>query len=168
MSKPKTMNSELSKLFRAIVQAALLAGTLDISAACLQAYLMNGVPPVRVLHFVASGLFGPSAFTSGMQGAAAGLGLHYLIAYAWTVVFFFLYPFVKKALPKISQNLVVMMIVYGGVVWCVMNLLVLPNSNIPQRPLKPLNASIGAGILMLCIGTPLAWCARRYYTDTPQ
>lgn len=162
------MNNELSKLFRAIIQAALLAGTLDIVAACLQAFLMNGVSPVRVLQFVASGLFGPSAFTSGFQGAASGLGLHYLIAYAWTVVFFFLYPLVKKSLPKTAQNLAIMGIVYGGFVWCVMNFLVLPNSNIPQRPFNPVNASIGAGILMLCIGVPLAWCARRYYADTPQ
>jgi hypothetical protein len=161
------MANDLSTLFRAILLAALFSGTLDITAACTQAYFTSGVPPMRVLHFVASGVFGQSAFTSGMQGASAGLGLHYLIAYSWAVLIFFLYPYLLKILPNIARNLALIGIVYGVFVWCVMNLIVLPNSNMPQRPLHLVNASIGAGIIVVCIGIPLVWSARRFYDKHP-
>jgi hypothetical protein len=158
-----TMFTDLSTLFRAILQAAFVAGTLDITAACTQAYLARGTTPVQLLQFVASGVWGQSAFTGGKQSAAAGLGLHYLIAYSWATLFFFIYPFLQKYLQNNVQNLILMAIIYGAFVWGVMNLVILPVSNIPQRPFNPVQAAIGAGILMLCIGLPIVWFARRFY-----
>jgi hypothetical protein len=160
-----TMFTDFSYLFRAIVLAAFIAGTLDITAACMQAYLVRGTTPVQVLQFVASGVWGQNAFTGGLQSVFAGLGLHYLIAYLWATVFFFAYPYVQHYLPKAAQNLVLMAVVYGAFVWSVMTFLVLPMSNISQGPFNPLQASIGAGILMICIGLPIAWCAQRFYAQ---
>jgi hypothetical protein len=159
------MFTDFSNLFRAIVFAAFIAGTLDITAACTHAYLARGTTPAQVLKFVASGIWGQSAFTGGSQSVFAGLGLHYLIAYSWATLFFFAYPFLQKYLPQAAQNLALMAIVYGGFVWSVMTFVILPMSNIPQRPFNPLQASIGAGILMVCIGLPIAWLARRFYAQ---
>ena len=57
----------------------LTAGVLDI----LDAFVMtviNGGTPTRVLHSIASGVLGPSAFEGGAATAALGLFLHFLIA----------------------------------------------------------------------------------------
>lgn len=159
------MNNELSSLFRAIVVAAMIAGTLDICAACLQAYFMGGVVPMRVLQYVASGVFGPEAFRSGMQGALAGLGLHYLIAYSWSVLLFFVYPLFLKISSALAQNLIIMGVLYGIFVWSVMNLVVVPNSAVQTRPFDLLRASIGAVIIIICVGFPLVWRAQRFYAE---
>jgi hypothetical protein len=89
--------------------------------------------------------------------------LHYLIAYSWATLFFFAYPFLQKILPNVAQNLVLMGVVYGVFVWTVMTFVVLPVSNIPQRPFNPLQASIGAAILVVCIGIPVAWRTHQFY-----
>ncbi len=160
-------NYGLSQLFRAILFATMLSGTLDICAACLHAYIQFGFTPVRVLQFVASGIWGQSAYLSGSQGALAGLGVHYMIAYFWSVVFFFCYPYLLRFRPNISQNLVLTGCMYGAIVWLCMTFLILPQTNVVQRPLQALSASIGASILMCCIGMPLTWAARRFFRKNP-
>ena len=71
--------------FQPIFWGGLIAGTLDICAAFLTAWLRAGVTPVRVLHFVASGLIGAAAFNGGARTAILGLALHFLIATGATV-----------------------------------------------------------------------------------
>ena len=41
--------------FASALTAGLVAGTLDITAACIHAYLRNGTTPAQVLKDVASG-----------------------------------------------------------------------------------------------------------------
>ncbi len=77
-----------------IVQAGLLAGTLDISAACIHAYLLRGTTPVQVLRYVASGVWGTDAFQGGTGIALQGLLFHFIIAFGWTVLFFLAYPLI--------------------------------------------------------------------------
>lgn len=71
-----------------IIKAGLLAGTLDISAACVQYYMKTGKNPDYVLKYVASGAFGKDAFTGGIVMSMAGLLFHYLIAFSFTLFFF--------------------------------------------------------------------------------
>ena len=74
--------------FQPIFWGGLIAGTLDISAAFLTAWLRAGVRPVRLLQFVASGLIGAAAFNGGVKTAMLGLALHFLTATVATVVFY--------------------------------------------------------------------------------
>jgi len=74
--------------FQPIFWGGLIAGTLDICAACLTSWLRAGVGPVRVLHSVASGLLGAAAFDGGAKTAVLGLALHFLIATGATVAFY--------------------------------------------------------------------------------
>ena len=149
---------------RAALLTGLLAGTLDITAACTQYVLMAHKSPVNVLHFVASGFFGPAAQAGGAGMALAGLAFHYLIAGTWAVVFYWLYPRLPwlRKLPPVLAGLG-----YGAVVWLVMNRLVVPSSRVPQRPFSLQSAAIGMGILMLCIGLPIALRAARHYGRAP-
>ena len=140
--------------------SGLIAGTLDLTAACIQSYVLRGVSPLRVLRYVAGGLLGPDAFNGGPGTAALGLALHFLIATTWATVYYA----ASRRLPLLVRQAVVCGLLYGIVVWCVMNLIVLPLSALPKGSFTLSGVLIGAGILMVCIGLPIALIVRRYST----
>ena len=105
------------------------------------------------LYFIASGLLGKSAFEGGVGIAALGAALHFVIAYSWTALFFLL----SSRFSFLATYPILTGIVYGGCIWVVMNMVVLPLSQIGLRPFNPTQALINAGILMVCIGIPLAF-----------
>ena len=149
--------STSNQLFRAILFAGLIAGTLDITAAVL----VSGVSLRTVLHYIASGAFGrETAFSGGLLMAIVGLLFHYIIACSWTTLYFLIYP----KMPVLSRSRIISGLAYGMVVWVVMNLVVVPLSAIPPRPFNPTQALIGCVVLMLAIGTPVAFLAHRYYS----
>ena len=142
--------------FSKIITAGLIAGTLDISAACIQYYIRTGKGPENVLKFVASGVFGKDAFTGGLLMSLCGLLFHFLIAFGFTTFFFFIYPRLKF----LSFNIFLTAVLYGVFVWTAMNRVVLPLSNTPALPFTWAGAATAAGILIVCIGLPLAIIAK--------
>lgn len=146
---------------RSILTAWLIAGSLDIITACLFFRIRTGKNPMRVLHFVASGVFDNAALTGGALYAVYGLLLHYLITFLFTVFFFRVYP----KLNFFSINKWITAILYGSFVWAVMNLLILPLSHTPKSPIQPGQAIIAALILICMIGLPLSFIIGKYYAD---
>lgn len=142
-----------------ILLAGFVAGTLDITAACIQYYINTGKGPGNVLRFVARGALGRSATSGGMTTAMWGLLFHYCIAFIWTIFFFWIYSII----PLLAKNKVVTGLVYGLFVWIIMNRVVVPLSAIPPIPFKLKSAAIAAGIIMVCIGLPIALIVGRYY-----
>jgi hypothetical protein len=143
-----------------ILQAGLIAGTLDILSAFILYYVRSGKSNFLVIFkFIASGIFGKAAGEGGTAMILVGLILHYAIAFAFTVLFFWLYP----KMNVLSKNRLVTAIAYGLFVWCVMNLVVVPLSNTVHRPFNVTNAMINMGILIVCIGLPLSFIANAYY-----
>ena len=144
--------------FQPIFWGGLIAGTLDICAAFLYAWLRAGVGPIRVLHAVASGLLGAEAFQGGGKTAVLGLALHFLIATIWTVVFYF----ASRQLLFLVERPVTFGLLYGVVVYLFMNFVVLPLSNVAGRP-SPISARlINMLIIMLFVGLPIALIVRRF------
>lgn len=144
-----------------IIKAGLLTGSLDITAALLQFYLRTGKSPVVVLNFIASGVFGKTAFTSEMGMAFWGLLFHFIIAFIWTMIFFLLYP--KIAL--LSKNKIINGILFGFIIWSVMTRIILPLSNTPKIPFDLIQAVIGILILMLAVGIPNSFLINKYYSQ---
>ena len=141
-----------------IFWGGLIAGTLDICAAFLTAWLRAGVGPVRLLQFVASGLLGPAAAQGGAKTAVVGLALHFLIATIWTVVF---YLASRKWLFLIERP-VMFGLLYGIFVYTFMNFVVLPLSLVARRPITATGTTIGLLTIMFCIGLPIALVMRRF------
>lgn len=137
--------------------AWLMAGTLDLAAAVIQ-MLINDRDPLMMLKFIASGVFGSSALQGGNGYAVLGILFHYVIAGIWTWLFFFFYP----RLRFLQMNVWVTAFLYGLFVWFVMNRLVLPLSNTPPIPFTVRGALISAAVLVVAIGMPLSFMARRY------
>lgn len=141
-----------------IFWGGLIAGTLDICAAFLYAWLRSNVSPIRVLHAVASGLLGAEAFQGGGKTAVLGLALHFLIATVATAVFYV----ASQQLMFLIERPVLFGLLYGVAVYLFMNFVVLPLSNVAQRP-SPVSARlVNMLIIMFCVGLPVALIVRRF------
>jgi hypothetical protein len=144
--------------FQPILWGGLIAGTLDICAAFVTAWLRAGVGPVRVLHSVASGLLGPDSFQGGAKTAVLGLALHFLIATVWTVVFYL----ASRKLLFLIERPITFGLVYGIVVYLFMNFVVLPLPRVTLRPVPLSGRIIGLLIIMFCIGLPISLIVRSF------
>ena len=142
-----------------ILFAGLLTGTLDILAAIIQTYLYGG-KPVKMFQYIASGVFGEDSFTGGVTHALYGLVFHYLIAFVWAILFFLLYPRVNL----LKQNRLLTGVGYGVFIWMIMNLVVLPLSNVPRSLLDIKSAATGMLILIAAVGLPLSYLASRFFS----
>lgn len=134
---------------KVIFLAGIIAGFLDGIAAVVIPGKMNFS---GVFKFVASGLLGKNAFAGGSEIVLYGILIHFTIAIAFAFLYyfsFFKFQFFKK-------NKIIGGLVYGVLVWGIMNLLILPFSNIPQRPFNWTGAVQGILILMVCIGLPIS------------
>jgi len=141
-----------------VLLAWVVAGTLDITAALTYYPLTAGIHRAAILRGIASGVLGSKAFDGGAATAALGLLLHYVIALIWTVVFFL----AARSFDALTRHPIVVGLAYGVVVWAVMNLIVLPLSNVRRGPFNPTQAAIAAVILMVCIGLPIAGIVAKY------
>src|SRR5215469_13492262 len=86
-ASPSPLLARSAQAYRTIAWAGLLAGTLDITAAFVEAGL-EGRTPVRLLQGIAGGLLGVSSFQGGLATAALGAFFHFLIATTAAAVFF--------------------------------------------------------------------------------
>ena len=146
----------IGNLATTVLLTGLLAGTLDILAAI---FLLAGGEAARVFRFIASGAFGKAAFDGGGGMIAWGIFFHYLIAMTWTVLYFLVYPRISL----LRRNKWVSALVYGAVVWAVMNLLVVPQSQIGFRGVNILNWVENLAILIVCIALPISLSAAHFY-----
>lgn len=146
-------------IVKAILFAGLLAGTLDILSAFIHFYIVAGGSPAVVLRYIASAVFGKEAYAGGAGMALAGLLFHYIIAYGWTVLYFLAFPY----LPFLAKNKYVSGVLYGAFVWFCMNRIVVPLTLVKMGPFDVAKSALQMGILMVCIGLPIAILAQRFY-----
>lgn len=153
----ETLSHRSSKALPMILLAGLIAGTMDMTAACVVAYLRAGVTPTRVMRFIASGLLGAPALTGGTPMAVLGTLLHYLIATTWAAVFYA----ASRKIKFLTDYAVPSGLLYGVFVYLIMNFVVLPLSQVARRPVPLSSHIIGCLILLFCIGLPIALIVRR-------
>jgi|SRR5579871_4160834 len=150
---------------RAIATAWLLCGALDITAACVQSWIQAGRTPAYVLRGVASAIWGRAAMDGGVPMAAVGLAMHFTVALTATLVFYAL----SRRLARLrTAPLWLVGPMYGAVVFCAMNYGTLPALSwlrslylhTPPHWPGPMTWP-QLGIHLVCVGTPIAWGARR-------
>ena len=146
-----------SRAPQTILVAGLIAGFLDLTAACVYSWLRAGVSAVRVFHSVASGLLGQAAFTGGAKTAALGVVLHFIIATTWAAVYYF----ASRKLRFLVNQPIPAGLIYGVLVYLFMNFVVLPLSAVAKRPVPITSRIYGCLIIMFCIGLPIALIVRR-------
>jgi hypothetical protein len=148
-----------SQVYRAIGWAGLLAGSLDITAAFIEAGL-EGRGPVSLLQGIAGGLLGMSSFRGGLATAALGAFFHFLIATTAAAVFYLasrkLKFLVKHALPS--------GLLYGVAVYVFMYYIVLPISAYHTKIALPTMARLirDVAVHMFMVGLPISLMVRKY------
>lgn len=154
-------NAGNAKAIRTIIQAWLIAGTLDITAAMISFMAYGNKDLARLFQYIASGIFGKEAYAGGTAMVIWGLLFHYSIALIFAIVFFAIYPSIRRFI----SSPVAVGLLYGILVWVVMNRIVLPLSNVALPPFNLIRAFIGMVVLMFAIGLPIALIVHKHYTD---
>lgn len=150
-------------VLKPILIGGLIAGALDITYACIDAYIRRGWTPARLLQAVAAGALGPkSATEGGIKTAALGLAFHFLIALVAATVFYI----ASRGFRFMVKHAVISGMLYGICVYAVMNCIVLRLSAIHLKtwPWNFPKAALIGGLLihMFGIGLPIALAVRKY------
>jgi uncharacterized membrane protein YagU involved in acid resistance len=140
----------------AIILTGLMAGTLDAAAALLFFLARGNKPPGTLFRYITSAVYGPKAFSGGREMIAIGVMFHFIIAFCWVGLYFAAYP----AIAGLKTGVLVDSIIYGLLVWAVMNLIVLPISKAAPRPSSVSSILINLLILIMTIGLPCAYAVR--------
>ena len=148
-----------SRFFKALALCLLIAGTLDIADALIF-YGLRGVPPAGLLRFIAGCLVGVSALHGGWAMAALGLAIHYTITLFWSALFLL----AASRLPFLTRQAIASGLLYGVLIYVLMNFVVLPLTRLPPRShhLAPGVLINGVLALLLFMGLPIALIAQRF------
>ena len=151
-------SSEKSKAFQAILFGGLIAGFLDLTAACVNSGL-NGVSPTRVMQAIASGLLGAESYKGGFATVALGVVLHFFIALTATAVYYL----ASRKFKFLVNQFVASGISYGIAIYLFMSFVVLPLSYFTGKiPSAPLPITVGLIIHIIFVGLPIAFVVRRF------
>ena len=127
MNRSATTKSANNRRRNPVLKAWLIAGTLDITSAFIYYYIKTGKDPVNVLSGVAGVVLGKGLsiklvpeHENVMQ--VFGLIFHYMIALAWTLSCFQVFPMLKFQ----NKNKILTGLVYVVFILVVMNLVIIP------------------------------------------
>lgn len=144
-----------SAAISAVLAGGLIAGLIDIGAACL----IYSVSPLVVLQSIASGILGRAAFSGGWEAAALGAICHFLIAFCAAAA----YVTASSFNLVLRQQAVLGGLVFGALMFFFMHYIVVPLSNAASGPMTPLLYAINLADHMVLFGVPIALCAK-YFT----
>ena len=141
---------------RALLYGTLVVGILDLTDAFVF-FGLRGARPIRILQSIASGLLGRAAFSGGLGMALLGAVLHFFIAFIIVATFFVAsrYISILRRAPVWSG------LMYGVVVYLVMNFVVLPLSAAGRGSYAWPIVANGLIIHMLGVGLPSSLFASR-------
>jgi uncharacterized membrane protein YagU involved in acid resistance len=114
------MGAASSSVIRAIVLGGLIAGTIDVGAACV----INGRSIPFILHAIAGGLLAQRSFAGGTATVLLGFFLQELMS----IVIAAIYVLAAQKLALLTQRWVVFGLLYGVGIFVVMNYVVMPLS----------------------------------------
>ncbi|HEY5802648.1 MAG TPA: hypothetical protein VIT90_03010 [Lysobacter sp.] len=152
-----TVDPQVRRALTWMLLGGLCAGTLDILFAT-GFWSLRGVAPQRILQSIAAGVLGKASFGGGINSAALGLLLHYLIAIA-----------MASAYAMAARDLTALLLrpwrygaLYGLLLYALMAFVVVPLSAAPRNG-SPLPLWIACSVVahVVLVGWPCAWFARR-------
>lgn len=142
--------------WKSVITTTLIAGTLDLSAASIQAWFTAEVSPRQLLLYIASGMWGKDAYTQGDTMLFFGLLFHFIIVFACVGCFFWVYP----KWTFLQRSILLNAFLIGLVAWLVTTQIIIRLSSIPSQAFNWPNALLAIAILIVCIGLPTAFAAK--------
>jgi uncharacterized membrane protein YagU involved in acid resistance len=107
-------------ILSAILLGGVIAATIDIGAACV----ISGRSPAFILQFIAGGILAKASFGGGMPTVVLGA----VLQEAMGILIAVMYVLLARTVPALSRRWVISGLVYGVIVFFVMNYVVLPLS----------------------------------------
>lgn len=145
---------------RLVVLGGVVAGALDIAYACTYWAIKADVPIQRIFQSVAAGVLGRDASRAGAWPTAIlGLGLHFFIATSMAVTYYL----VARRWPLLWRRPVVMGLLYGLLLYAIMNHIVVPLSAAGGGgggPTDQLWIGLSIAVHAVFIGLPIALFTR--------
>ena len=140
-----------------VIWIGLIAGTLDIGENLIYNHFRS-ITPTMVFQYIASGLIGMASFEMGGASVALGVAIHFAIALTWTAIFYV----ASRRIAVMGEHPVITGLVYGVIVYVVMNFMVLPLTRVPPlRLTQTLMTRINALLpLLFCIGLTISLLVR--------
>jgi hypothetical protein len=138
---------------RAILTAGIIAGTIDIGAACV----IHSVGPVVILKAIAGGILGPASYRGGAAVAALGLALQWLMS--WIIAAVYIVAASNRAI--LRSRWILSGLAYGAIVYVVMNFVVVPLSAVGRRPSFTAVTFVGNLLAMFLFGLIIAFVDKR-------
>jgi hypothetical protein len=136
----------------AIAAGGLIAGTLDLTQACI---LFGWDIPLAI----AAGLIGKQAFQGGIGFYVLGVALHFFIALSAAAIYYS----ASRRLGFLKEHALVCGLFFGAAVELVMRLVVLPLSALHARGPYELNDLIlGLLVHMVVVGLPISFSVKRF------
>ena len=136
----------------AIAVGGLIAGTLDLTQACI---LFGWDIPLAI----AGGLLGPQAFHGGAATYVLGVCLHFFIALSAATIYYA----ASRRLSFLKEHWPLCGLFYGIGLFLVMNLIVLPLSALHVRgPYELAGLIQGLVVHMFLIGLPISFSVQRF------
>jgi hypothetical protein len=136
----------------AIAVGGLIAGTLDLTQACL---LFGAKVPL----VIAAGLLGRQALQGGIATYLLGILLHFFIACSATAIYYA----ASRRLVFLKEHPLVCGLFYGAAVEVFMSYVVLPLSALHERgPYELHDVLQGLLVHMVVVGLPISFSVRRF------
>lgn len=139
---------------KAIWYGGFIASTLDIIGACVT----NWRDPIYILHVVASGALGTAAYTGGLATAASGMLLQWLMG----IIIASIYVLASRQLSLLIEHWMTSSLLYGLIIFVVMNYVVVPLSRAGFMPGTTLSWFATNIALMLLFGFLIGFFAQHY------
>jgi hypothetical protein len=150
----------MSKFFKTVLLTGLFVGTTDILSAFVTVYIGSGKFPKMMFNYIAGGALGlPAALQGGTPAAFLGLFFHYFIAFAFTLLFFLLFP----KLRFLSFNKYLVGMLYAVFVNQFMEQVILRLTPLPSGKFSLADTFIGWVVFGVLFGIPIAYNSYKYY-----
>lgn len=141
-----------------IVGGGILAGALDLIYACTYHGLVNGIPPIRILQSIGSGIFGRASFDMGATSAAVGFVAHFVILTVAAGIFYA----ASRRLAFLRDRAYISGMVFGVGIYCTMNYIVLPLSAAPHFKGTTIGMLSDFAMHVLVLGPVIALVTRHF------
>jgi uncharacterized membrane protein YagU involved in acid resistance len=149
----------MPRFVASILLGGLVAGTIDIGAACL----INSVGVPVILKAIAAGILGKASFQQGAGAAALGLALQWAMSILIAAIFYV----ISGKMRALRRQWVGAGLAYGVAIFVVMNYVVVPLSAVGHIP--QFNAARFAEnmLAMLLFGLIVSYFARQRSRGVP-
>jgi uncharacterized membrane protein YagU involved in acid resistance len=147
----------MASILKTSIYAGLIAGTIDIGAACT----INMVGPGPILRFIASGLLGtPLPHETWVY--CLGMGLQWMMSIIIAAIF----VIAATKIPALLRRWIAAGIAYGIVVYFVMTIVVVPLSKAKSGHVT-MSSFVENLLAMILFGLIVAYMAQRMAPKAP-